>query len=82
MSIARRRIADINTLKGLLHQGSLPWDEQSPNALFIDTAGYGSPLFMGRENFTKAGELMDHAPLSAAQIVAKIDAEEARRVER
>lgn len=72
----RRRVGDINAIKGLLHQGSLPWDEQSPNALFVTTAGYGSPLFIGRENFTANGELMGHAPLSAAQIIKKIDAEE------
>lgn len=77
---ARRR-DDINALKGLLHEGSLPWDEQSPNALFIETGAYGSPYFIGRENFTKDGQLMGRAPLSAKQIIDKIDAEERRRAE-
>lgn len=67
-------------LKGLLREGMLPWDEQSPNAIMIHVGGQGTPWFIGRaENFTDAGLLIGTAPLSAAEVVAKIDAEEARR---
>lgn len=78
LGYARRR-DDINALKGLLHAGSLPWSEQSPNALFIESGHYGSPYFIGRENFNEHGQQLSRAPLSAKQIIDKIDAEEARR---